>query len=297
MSYEEDIQKLNSMKNIIINNQSKYQNADLSIMIKQELDGELLNQFIRKFVNKIIVSKINNNRYNINLQIYLNIFNQNKIYLKDQKYSKISPKNKYQFTYNVYLWYNNDEIEGNTMEREYIYKSNLIPEKIIVNNEIISRENKIIIAGPCTISSYEEAYSIAKELKKQWKKFLWAGTYKSRTNPYSFQGLQDEGIEILIKIKNELDLSLVTELQTIEQVKKYAKDIDIIQVGSRNMYNYELLKELGKIKKPILLKRGLTATYYEWLLAAEYILKEGNFNVILCEEESEVLILMKLEMF
>ena len=103
MSYEENIQKLNSMKNIIINNQSKYQNADLSIMIKQELDGELLNQFIRKFVNKIIVSKINNNRYNINLQIYLNIFNQNKIYLKDQKYSKIPPKNKYQFTYNVYL--------------------------------------------------------------------------------------------------------------------------------------------------------------------------------------------------
>ena len=169
------------------------------------------------------------------------------------------------------------------MEREYIYKSNLIPEKIIVNNEIISRENKIIIAGPCTISSYEEAYSIAKELKKQGIKFFRAGTYKSRTNPYSFQGLQDEGIEILIKIKNELDLSLVTELQTIEQVKKYAKDIDIIQVGSRNMYNYELLKELGKIKKPILLKRGLTATYNEWLLAAEYILKEGNYNVILCE--------------
>ena len=169
------------------------------------------------------------------------------------------------------------------MEREYIYKSNLIPEKIIVNNEIISRENKIIIAGPCTISSYEEAYSIAKELKKQGIKFFRAGTYKSRTNPYSFQGLQDEGIEILIKIKNELDLSLVTELQTIEQVKKYAKDIDIIQVVSRNMYNYELLKELGKIKKPILLKRGLTATYNEWLLAAEYILKEGNYNVILCE--------------
>lgn len=169
------------------------------------------------------------------------------------------------------------------MEREYIYKSNLIPEKIIVNNEFISRENKIIIAGPCTISSYEEAYSIAKELKKQGIKFFRAGTYKSRTNPYSFQGLQDEGIEILIKIKNELDLSLVTELQTIEQVKKYAKDIDIIQVGSRNMYNCELLKELGKIKKPILLKRGLTATYNEWLLAAEYILKEGNYNVILCE--------------
>lgn len=169
------------------------------------------------------------------------------------------------------------------MEREYIYKSNLIPEKIIVNNEIISRENKIIIAGPCTISSYEEAYYIAKELKKLGIKFFRAGTYKSRTNPYSFQGLQDEGIEILIKIKNELDLSLVTELQTIEQVKKYAKDIDIVQVGSRNMYNYELLKELGKIKKPILLKRGLTATYNEWLLAAEYILKEGNYNVILCE--------------
>ena len=169
------------------------------------------------------------------------------------------------------------------MEREYLYNSDFIPEKIIVNDEFISRENKIIIAGPCTISSYEETYSIAKELKKQGIKFFRAGTYKSRTNPYSFQGLQDEGIEILIKIKNELGLCLVTELQTIEQVKKYSKDIDIIQVGSRNMYNYELLKELGKIQKPILLKRGLTATYNEWLLAAEYILKEGNYNVILCE--------------
>lgn len=173
--------------------------------------------------------------------------------------------------------------EKSNMEKEYLYNSSYIPNNIQINNEIIGSKEKIIIAGPCTFASYEEAYSIAKELKKLGIKFFRAGVYKGRTNPYSFQGLKDEGIEILIKIKKELNISIVTELLTINQVKKYAKYIDIIQVGSRNMYNYELLKELGKTNKPILLKRGFTATYKEWLLASEYILKEGNYNVILCE--------------
>ena len=167
------------------------------------------------------------------------------------------------------------------MGTNYIYNSDKI--KNIVIDDITIGKEPIIIAGPCTFGSYEEIYSIAVELKKLDIKFLRAGVFKSRTNPYSFQGLHDEGIEILLKIKEEFGFKIVTELLTIEQVKKYGKDIDIIQIGSRNMYNYELLKEIGKIDKPILLKRGLSATYKEWLMAAEYILKEGNNKVILCE--------------
>ena len=167
------------------------------------------------------------------------------------------------------------------MGTNYIYNSDKIKD-ILIDDITIGKE-PIIIAGPCTFGSYEEIYEIAKELKKLDIKFLRAGVFKSRTNPYSFQGLHDEGIEMLLKIKEEFGFKIVTELLTIEQVNKYGKDIDIIQIGSRNMYNYELLKEIGKIDKPILLKRGLSATYKEWLMAAEYILKEGNNKVILCE--------------
>ena len=168
------------------------------------------------------------------------------------------------------------------MKQEFLYNSPVISKDNILNN-IFDDNKKIIIAGPCTFASYDELYEIALELKKLGIKYIRAGAYKGRTNPYSFQGMQDEGIEILIKIKNELNLKIVTELMTIEQVKKYCNIIDIIQVGSRNMYNYELLKELGKINTPVLLKRGLSATYEEFLLASEYILKGGNHNVILCE--------------
>ena len=169
------------------------------------------------------------------------------------------------------------------MENNYLYNSAVVPNTININESIIGGKKKVVIAGPCTFSSYKELYNIAHELKKLGIKFLRGGAYKGRTNPYSFQGLQDEGIEILLRIKKELDMYIVTELMTIEQVIKYSNGIDIIQVGSRNMYNYELLKELGKTQKPILLKRGFSATYKEWLLACEYILKEGNYNVMLCE--------------
>lgn len=173
--------------------------------------------------------------------------------------------------------------EKSSMKNEYLYNSDLVKNKNNFKNEVINENKKIIIAGPCTFGTYEEVYSIAKELKRLGIKYFRAGAYKSRTSPYSFQGMQEEGIEMLIRLKKELDIKIVTELMTVEQVKKYGNFIDIIQVGTRNMYNYDLLKELGKTKKMIILKRGFMATYKEWLLSAEYILKEGNYNVVLCE--------------
>lgn len=140
-----------------------------------------------------------------------------------------------------------------------------------------------IIAGPCAVESKEQIIRIAKKLKKLGIEYLRGGAFKPRTDPNSFQGLGEEGIKYLIDAKKETGMKIVTELMSIEQVKKYAKDIDIIQIGSRNMYNYELLKCVGKTNRPVLLKRGLSATYYEWLKAAEYIIKEGNNKVILCE--------------
>ena len=123
------------------------------------------------------------------------------------------------------------------------------------------RSSKLIICGPCTFSSYDELYKIASLLKERGINYLRAGTFKMRTSPDSFQGLRDEGMEMLLKIKKELGIKIVTELTSIEQVKKYGNKIDIIQIGARNMYNYELLKEVGKTKSKVILKRGLSATY------------------------------------
>ena len=139
----------------------------------------------------------------------------------------------------------------------------------------------IIIAGSCAVESEEQIIRIAKQLKELGVDYLRGGSFKPRTNPNSFQGLGDKGIEYLIKAKKETGLPIVTELMTIEQVKKYAKYIDIIQIGSRNMYNYELLKYLRKYNNKIMLKRGLSATYNEWLSAAKYI--NNDKNIILCE--------------
>ena len=137
-----------------------------------------------------------------------------------------------------------------------------------------------IIAGPCAVESEEQIIRIAKQLKELGVDYLRGGAFKPRTNPDSFQGLGDKGIEYLLKAKEETGLPIVTELMTIEQVKKYADKIDIIQIGSRNMYNYELLKELSKYNNPVLLKRSFSATYNEWISAAKYINRD---NVILCE--------------
>ena len=145
------------------------------------------------------------------------------------------------------------------------------------------KDKKVIIAGPCSFGTYKELDRIACALKDVGIDILRAGTFKGRTSPDAFQGLGDKGLEILLEIRDKYNIPVITELTSIEQVRKYGEKLDIIQIGARNMYNYELLKEVGKLKTPILLKRGISATYNEWLLAAEYIKREGNNNIILCE--------------
>ncbi len=139
-----------------------------------------------------------------------------------------------------------------------------------------------LIAGPCSVESEEQIVGIAKAVKKSGATMLRGGAFKPRTSPYSFQGLRAEGIRLLSIAKKETGLPIVTEIMDASQLE-FFDDVDVIQVGARNMQNFELLKVLGELKKPILLKRGLSATYEELLMSAEYIMAGGNENVILCE--------------
>ncbi|WP_125152229.1 3-deoxy-7-phosphoheptulonate synthase [Clostridium rectalis] len=152
-----------------------------------------------------------------------------------------------------------------------------------VGNVIIGGEEKIFISGPCSVEDYDSMLTMAKELKNVGVNILRGGAFKPRTSPYDFQGLQFEGLEILKKVSEKVGIPIVTEIMDTRHIDKSIDLIDMIQVGSRNMYNYSLLKEIGKTKKPVLLKRGMSATLSEWLYAAEYIMAEGNENVVLCE--------------
>ncbi len=162
------------------------------------------------------------------------------------------------------------------------------PDNTIV--EVGEGENKVkiggghfcMIAGPCSVESEEQIITVAKAVKEAGAKMLRGGAFKPRTSPYDFQGLRGEGLELLMKARKETGLPIVTEIMNAAHLDMFA-DVDIIQVGARNMQNFELLKELGRSKKPILLKRGLAATLKEFLMSAEYILAEGNENVMLCE--------------
>ena len=140
-----------------------------------------------------------------------------------------------------------------------------------------------IIAGPCSIESESQLREIAKAVKASGAHALRGGAFKPRTSPYTFQGMGDKGIHILKKIAEEVDLPCVSEILSVNDVELFKKHVDIIQVGARNMQNYDLLKALSKTDKPIILKRGFASTVEEWLLSAEYLLDGGNENVILCE--------------
>ena len=139
-----------------------------------------------------------------------------------------------------------------------------------------------VMAGPCSVESCEQVVEIAKAVKAAGATMLRGGAFKPRTSPYDFQGLKAEGIEFLLEAKRETGLPIVTEIMSADHLPLF-ENVDVIQVGARNMQNFELLKELGRTKKPILLKRGLSATIKEWLMSAEYIMAGGNENIILCE--------------
>ncbi len=159
------------------------------------------------------------------------------------------------------------------------------PEDSIINvsGQTIGGKKIALIAGPCSVENEEQISSIAREVKNGGANFLRGGAFKPRTSPYTFQGLGTEGLELLKLARRQTGLPIVTELMSAKHIDKFVEDVDIIQVGSRNMQNFDLLKELGKIDKPILLKRGLSATIEEFLMAAEYVMAGGNEKVILCE--------------
>ncbi len=140
-----------------------------------------------------------------------------------------------------------------------------------------------LIAGPCSVESFEQVLEIAKAAKASGANLLRGGAFKPRTSPYSFQGLGLEGLDILCKVKEEVGLPIVTELMSTQYLDVFNEKVDLIQIGARNMQNFDLLKQLGQVERPILLKRGLNATYEEWIMSAEYIMAAGNENVILCE--------------
>ena len=140
-----------------------------------------------------------------------------------------------------------------------------------------------VMAGPCSVETREQIIGVAEDVKQMGAAILRGGAFKPRTSPYSFQGLQETGLDLLKEAKAVTGLPIITEIMAADKIERFVEDVDVIQVGARNMQNFELLKELGKTDKPILLKRGLSATIEEWLMSAEYIMAGGNDNVILCE--------------
>ena len=140
-----------------------------------------------------------------------------------------------------------------------------------------------LIAGPCSVESVDQVMEIAKAVKASGANLLRGGAFKPRTSPYSFQGLGLKGLDILCEVRETTGLPIVTELMSTDYLDLFNEKVDLIQIGARNMQNFDLLKQLGQVDRPILLKRGLNATYEEWIMSAEYIMASGNENVILCE--------------
>ena len=155
---------------------------------------------------------------------------------------------------------------------------------ITVGNTTIGGKKLAVIAGPCSVETPEQITEVAQDIKAAGATMLRGGAFKPRTSPYSFQGLGNKGLDMLCKAGKTVGLPVVTEIMSADKIDAFLDDnVDIIQIGARNMQNFDLLKAVGKLHKPILLKRGLCATIEEWLMSAEYIMSEGNHNVILCE--------------
>ena len=146
--------------------------------------------------------------------------------------------------------------------------------------KIGGKEKIVVIGGPCSVEGKDQIVRIAKEVKEAKADMLRGGAYKPRTSPYAFQGLGKEGIDALVEARKETGLPIVSELMSADKLEEFVENVDLIQIGARNMQNIDLLKAVGRTKKPVLLKRGLSATIEEWIMSAEYIMAEGNENVI-----------------
>lgn len=179
-----------------------------------------------------------------------------------------------------------DIVENVTRIQEPYKKANrkFHPEDTVIDvgGNLIGGNHFHMIAGPCSVESETQIIEIAKAVKAAGATLLRGGAFKPRTSPYAFQGMRAEGIKLLLEAKAETGMPIVTEIMSISHLDSF-RDVDVIQVGARNMQNFELLKELGKTDKPILLKRGFANTIEEWLMSAEYIMSEGNEKVMLCE--------------
>lgn len=154
---------------------------------------------------------------------------------------------------------------------------------VSVGSARIGGGNFGVIAGPCSVESEEQIVAIAKAVKAAGASMLRGGAFKPRTSPYSFQGMGTDGLDLLLAAKRETGLPIVTELMSPKFCDLFEREVDVVQIGARNMQNFDLLKEVGRMSRPVLLKRGLSSTYEEWIMSAEYIMSEGNENVILCE--------------
>ena len=159
------------------------------------------------------------------------------------------------------------------------------PEDTIVdvNGVKVGGGNFAVMAGPCSVESEAQIVEVAKAVQSSGAAMLRGGAFKPRTSPYSFQGMGVQGLKLLLEAKAETGLPIVTELMSPKYCELFEGKVDLVQIGARNMQNFDLLKEVGKMSKPVLLKRGLSSTYEEWIMSAEYIMSEGNQNVILCE--------------
>ena len=154
---------------------------------------------------------------------------------------------------------------------------------INIGDSKIGSKDITIIAGPCSVESKDQIFDIAGRLKEMGINFLRAGAYKPRSSPYSFQGMREKGLQYLDEVKKEIGMHIVTEVKDTETIPLISEVADVLQIGARNMQHYSLLEKVGKINKPILLKRGMAAKVEDLLLSAEYILAQGNYNVVLCE--------------
>lgn len=178
------------------------------------------------------------------------------------------------------------DLQKSENEKHLYVSRKLKPEDTIVtfdNGGIIGDGNKSFVFGPCSVESFEQVEAVAKNLHAKGEKFIRGSAFKPRTSPYDFQGLGVEGLKILKQIKDKYDLNVVSEIVNPNDFEVADEYLDVFQIGARNMQNFELLKEAGRTKKPILLKRGLSATIEEFVYAAEYIASQGNQNIILCE--------------